>query len=70
MGNLGFCLSGLLTMIQHRVCSRSVLSREAQQRLERGHGRASSVEPEDELVEVVGQVFAPHAVMGAGQSVG
>ena len=44
-----------------------MLTGKAEQRLERGHWRASSVESECELVEVVGQVFAPHAMMGAGE---
>jgi hypothetical protein len=42
-----------------------VLTGEAEQCLERGHWGAPSVEPKYELIEVVGQVFAPHAVMGA-----
>ncbi len=60
-----FCLSGLLTTIQHLVDSRCVLTGKAEQRLERGHWRASSVESECELVEVMWTVFPPHAMMGA-----
>ncbi len=42
-------------------------SGQAEERLERGHGCAAAVEAEDELIDVVGQVFGADAVMGAEQ---
>ena len=62
-----WCLSGWLSCIQHLVGGRRVLGGEAEQRLERGHRRASAVEPENELVDVVRQVFRAHAVVGSRQ---
>src|SRR3954454_24718915 len=44
-----------------------MLGGQAEQGLERGHGRAASVEPEYELVDLVGEVFGADAVMGAEQ---
>ena len=44
-----------------------MLGGQAEQGLERGHGRAASVEPEHELVDIVGQVFDADAVVGAEQ---
>ena len=42
-----------------------MLTGEAEQRLECGHGRTAPVEPEDELVEVVGQGFPAHTAVSA-----
>ena len=42
-----------------------MLTGEPKQRLEGRHGRTAPVEPEDELVEVVGQVFPAHAAVSA-----
>ena len=42
-----------------------MLTGETEQRLECRHRRASSVEPEYILVQIVGQVFSPDAMMGA-----
>jgi len=42
-----------------------MLTREPEQRLEGSHGRTAPVEAEDELVEVMRQVFLAHAAMGA-----
>ena len=44
-----------------------MLGGQAEQGLERGHGRAASVEPEHELIDIVGQVFGADAVVGAAQ---
>ena len=44
-----------------------MLGGQAEQGLERGHGRAASVEPEHELVDIVGQVFGADAVVSAEQ---
>ena len=42
-----------------------MLTGESKQRLEGGHGCTAPVEPEDELVEVVGQVFPAHVAVSA-----
>jgi hypothetical protein len=42
-----------------------MLTGEAEQRPECGHARTAPVEPEDELVEVVGQVFPAHTAVSA-----
>ena len=39
-----------------------MLGGQAEQGLERGHGRAASVEPEHELVDIAGQVLGADAV--------
>ena len=39
-----------------------MLGGQAEQGLERGHGRAASVEAEHELIDIVGQVFGADAV--------
>ena len=44
-----------------------MLGGQAEQGLERGHGRAASVETEHELVDIVRQVLGADAVMGAEQ---
>ncbi len=62
-----YCLSGWLSRIQHLVGGRGVLGGEAEQRLECGHRRASAIEPEDELVDVVGQMFRADAVVRSPQ---
>src|SRR3954447_25092609 len=62
-----WCLSGWLSSIQHLVGGRGVPGGQAEQGLERGHGRAASVETEHEFVDVVGQMFGADAVVGAEQ---
>lgn len=49
------------------VGSRGVPAGQAEQGLERGHGRAASIEAEHELVDIMGQVLGADAVMGTQQ---
>jgi hypothetical protein len=45
-----------------------MLTSESKQRLEGSHGCAAPVEPEDEVVEVVGQVFPTHVAVSVPEA--